>query len=79
MRILPAAGTPAGNAKSCLDRSAPAIWREPAVRTVTLKPPRFRAAMTRGSAKKGPFSEPIRPLTATALGARALLAELMMP
>ena len=41
------------------ERSAPAIWREPAVATVTSKPPRFSAAMTRGSSKNGAFSDPM--------------------
>ena len=79
-RIFSAAGTPAGNAKSCLDRSASAIWREPAVVDARRRTRRASApSMTRGSAKNGPFSEPMRPWRATVPGPSALLAELMMP
>ncbi len=62
--IVSAAGTPAGNAKSYLERSTVlAIWREPAVSIWSARPLSRKTLITAGSWKKGSFSEPMTPRT----------------
>ena len=59
--------TPAGKAKSYLERSTVlAIWRDPAVSICSVRPLSRKTLITAASWKKGSFSEPMTPLTVVA-------------
>ena len=73
-------GTPAGNAKSCFERSLGAIWREPAVVTVDVE----AAPLERGDdarvLEERQLLRPDEPVERRRPpGPSALLAELTMP